>query len=78
MAAITYFMPDHLKAGGQYETVTDRVKKVDAFSAKVALEHKEGAAGLHKEISIADILEIRSKLTDSMDDDCFISYYPSL
>lgn len=78
MAAITYFMPDHLKARGQYETVTDRVKKVDAFSAKVALEHKEGAAGLHKEISIADILEIRSKLTDSMDDDCFISYYPSL
>ena len=59
---VTYFVPDQLKAGGRYETLTDRVRKVDALFGKLILEQKEGTAGSHKEIRIADILEIESNL----------------
>ncbi len=57
-AAITYFIPDPLKPGGRYETITETVKKVDPVAQSVVLEKKTGRAGMNMEIRIADILEI--------------------
>ena len=57
-AAITYFIPDPLKPGGRYETITETVRKVDPVAQTVVLEKQVGRAGIHMEIRIADILEI--------------------
>lgn len=56
--SITYFIPDPLKAGGRYETVTECVRKVDTVEQTVVLNRKVGKAGSFEAIRIADILEI--------------------
>lgn len=66
--SITYFIPDPLKAGGRYETVTDGIRKVDPIEGVVQLEKKVGIAGMNMEIRIADILEIQGELVDYLDD----------
>lgn len=66
--SITYFVPDKMKKGGQYETVTDEIKRVDAIAGKVVLEKKVGIAGTNMEISLSDILEIHGELVDYLDD----------
>lgn len=38
-ATVVYFVPDERKAGGRYETVTDAVRKVDAYTATLVMEH---------------------------------------
>lgn len=35
MVTVTYFCPDEKKAGGAYETVTGRVKKVDGYAGEL-------------------------------------------
>ena len=57
-AAITYFIPDSRKAGGRYETVTDRIRRIDAARGKVVLERTAGYGNSAVEIDIRDILEI--------------------
>lgn len=66
--SITYFVPDKIKKGGHYETVTEQVKKIDTVERTVVLEKKVGIAGMNMEIRIEDILEIRGELVDYMDD----------
>ena len=61
IAEITYFIPDPLKAGGRYETVTERIRKVDAVGQAVILERKTGPSGSWMRIPIADILELRGE-----------------
>ena len=56
---ITYFIPDPLKAGGRYETITERIRKVDPVRQTVVLDRKTGAAGSYMTIRIGDILDIR-------------------
>ena len=56
--SVTYFVPDPLKAGGRYETVTEKIRKVDPVRQTVILDRKTGSAGSWMEIRIADILEI--------------------
>jgi len=67
--SVTRFIPDPLKAGGRYETITDVIRKVDTAEQKLILERTVGRAGAHMEISIADILEIHGDLVDDMDID---------
>ncbi len=37
---ITYFVPDTRKAGGAYETVTGRIKEIDAYGRGIVLTDK--------------------------------------
>ena len=57
---VTYFIPDPLKPGGRYETITETVKRIDSVSRTLVLEKKTGRAGMNMEIRFDDILEILS------------------
>ncbi len=56
--SITYFVPDLLKNGGKYETVTEVIKKIDIVQGQLVLERKVGVAEMNASIDIKDILEI--------------------
>ena len=56
---VTYFIPDPLKAGGIYETVTEKVRRVDPAAGTIQLDKTVTAAGTRMEIRIEDILDIR-------------------
>ena len=56
--SITCFVQDPLKAGGRYETVTERIRKVDAIDQKIILEKKTGVADMYATIDIKNVLEI--------------------
>ncbi len=36
---ITYFIPDERKVGGRYETVMDRISKIDRYKGKIVMEN---------------------------------------
>ena len=55
----TYFIPDPFKPGGRYETVTEKIRKIDTVEQKIILDRKITAGGAYMEIQIADILDIR-------------------
>ena len=57
--SITRFVPDPLKAGGKYETITDAVKRIDTVRGRIVLVRTEGYGDRNIEISLPDILEIR-------------------
>lgn len=57
---ITWFVPDELKQGGRYLTITDVVKKVDAAARFVLLQN----AG---RICMDDIVEIEGELFDYLE-----------
>ena len=59
VAAVTYFVPDPLKAGGRYETIEEKVRKVDPVSQTVILDRKVGTSGAWMKIRFADILDIQ-------------------
>ena len=54
--SITYFLPDPLKDGGSYETVTGTVKKIDGIAKQIILT-RAAVHGNHA-INLEDILEI--------------------
>ncbi len=62
---ITYFVPDPLKPGGLYTTVSERVRRVDAANGIIRLDRKaakaESKAKSYMEIQIKDILDIREE-----------------
>lgn len=66
---ITYFVPDSMKTGGRYETVTEEIRKIDAIRGKVVLCRTTGNAALNVEIDIKDILEIHGEFVDYLDAD---------
>ena len=57
---ITWFVPDELKQGGRYLSITDVVKKVDAAARFVLLQN----AG---RICMDDIVEIEGELFDYLE-----------
>ena len=57
-AAITYFIQDSKKAGGRYETITEKIRKTDSAVQAVILDRTVGKAGTRMAIPIGDILEI--------------------
>lgn len=65
--SITYFIPDPLKAGGRYETISEQIRKVDTVDQVVVLNRKIGKAGAFESIRIADILEIHGEFIDDID-----------
>jgi len=58
-AAITYFLPDRKKAGGEYVTATGQVKKVDAVAQELVMANG-------RIIPIADIIEVESRLFQTL------------
>jgi len=65
--SVTYFIPDELKAGGRYETVTKKIRKVDMVEEKIILQKKVGKGGSYETIRLADILDIHGELVDYLD-----------
>ena len=61
VAGITYFVPDPLKPGGLYQTVTEKVRRVDAVGGVIQLDRKVTAGGSYMEIRIEDILDIQAE-----------------
>ena len=61
VVTITYFVPDPLKPGGQYQTATEKVRRVDAVNGVIQLDRKVTTAGSFMEIPIRDILDIREE-----------------
>ena len=61
MVSVTYFVPDPLKPGGRYETVRERIRKIDAADRKIILARKVTAGGAYLEIRIADILDLQGE-----------------
>ncbi len=59
----TVFIPDELKAGGRYETITGPVKKIDLNARKVILAGAgaEGPGNLNRVLEMDRIIEIREK-----------------
>lgn len=53
-AAITYFQPDHRKAGGTYITAAGRIKKIDGYERIVVMQ--DG-----RKIPVGEITEIEEK-----------------
>ena len=66
--SITFFIPDAKKAGGEYVTVTEEIKKIDLVRRKIVLMKKEGRAGRNVEIDIDRITDIRGELVDYLDE----------
>ena len=56
--SITYFVPDKSKGGGEYVTVTEKIKKIDTVYQKVVLMKTQGKGKLNIEIDIDRIIEI--------------------
>ncbi len=57
---LTRFLPDPLKPGGRYETVTERVRRIDCLRQEIVLNRKTGKAGAFETVRMADVLEINS------------------
>ena len=58
---ITYFVPDKKKAGGEYVTITDKIKKIDQFEHILIMEK-----GI--KISLFEILTIESEIFEKLFD----------
>lgn len=58
---ITYFVPDKKKSGGEYVTITDKIKKLDQYEHILIME--KGT-----KISLFEILAIESEIFDKLFD----------
>lgn len=63
----TVFVPDERKAGGRYETVTDRVKRVDMPFRRIVLMSTEGYGKVNRTIDFDRIYAIHGDLVDYID-----------
>lgn len=53
--AVTYFMPDKKKAGGEYITITGEVKKIDEYEHLIVMR-----SGL--KVPVEDVIELEGEL----------------
>ncbi len=67
MISFVRFVPDGRKAGGSYESISERVRQIDLLKRCVVLERKEGRAGRYAEIGFDEIRGIHGTLVDSLD-----------
>lgn len=56
---ITYFVPDNKKAGGEYVSVTDIVKKIDNFNRCIVMEN-------NIKIPIDEIIDINGEMFNNI------------
>ena len=66
--SITYFKPDSKKAGGEYVTVTEAIKKIDTVSRRIVLMKTEGYGKMNMEIEIDKVTAITGDLVDYLDE----------
>ena len=59
VVTITYFVPDPLKPGGMYQTVTEKARRVDAVHGIIQLDRKVTVAESYMEIRLEDILDMQ-------------------
>ena len=59
LLSVTCFIQDPLKAGGRYETITEKLRMVDPVGHKLILDRKVGVSGSYMEIPFSDVLDIR-------------------
>jgi len=64
---ITCFIPDEHKAGGRYDTITARVKRVDTAARQIILL-SQGQPAIPVSIPFDRIFSLRGDLVDSLDD----------
>ena len=56
--AISYFIPDERKEGGETVTVTEAVRRIDPIERKIVLAKKKGLGGNYEEIDIDRVIRI--------------------
>lgn len=66
--SITYFVPDEKKAGGEYQTIIEEIKRIDSVRRKIVLVSTQGRAGLNVEIDIDRVTDITGGLVDYLDE----------
>lgn len=57
--AVTYFLPDKRKAGGEYVTVTGEVKKIDEYEHLIILRNGQ-------KIPVEDVIDLDGELFKSL------------
>lgn len=57
--AVTYFLPDKKKAGGEYVTVTGEVKKIDEYEHLIILRNGQ-------KIPVEDVIDLDGELFKSL------------
>ena len=57
--AVTWFVPDMLKEGGEYVTASGSVKKIDQYLRQIVLA---GADGTLVEIPVDEIIRVESEI----------------
>ncbi|MDO5401349.1 MAG: hypothetical protein Q4F17_10295 [Eubacteriales bacterium] len=57
--AVTYFLPDKRKAGGEYITVTGEVKKIDEYEHLIILRNGQ-------KIPVEEVIDLDGKLFKSL------------
>lgn len=60
----TYFISDHIKQGGSYVNMTERVRKIDVVNRKIVLYKKVGASKSYMELDMDRIKDISGELVD--------------
>ena len=60
----TVFVPDQVKAGGKYEEITEKVKRIDATEQKVILERKREKSGINDSLNLSRIISIHGHSVD--------------
>ncbi len=65
---ITYFIPDEVKDGGKYESVTAEIKKIDPVLRKIMLTKNEGYGRMNYTIDMDTVLNIQGELVDALDE----------
>lgn len=66
-ADITYFVPDLTKAGGRYDKITARIKRVDAVHRRIMLETRD-REDLPESIAIDRVYDIHGEILDDLED----------
>ena len=58
VCAVSYFVPDAVKTGGETVTVTEKIKRIDSVRRRIVLARKEGLAGANMEIDLDRVVRI--------------------
>lgn len=64
---ITHFIPDEHKAGGKYDTITARIKRIDTTARKMILITQD-RPDIPETIPFDRILALQGSLVDSLED----------
>ncbi len=68
LLTITYFVPDSQKAGGEYLTVTEEIKKIDTANRKIVLMKCKEISNINLTIDIEAVTDIKGELIDYIDE----------